>query len=165
MQFLFPAVLFFAAQAYAADAMTLEHAHTIATRHVPGVVLGAQTDTHEGLLLYEVEVEKKDGTVMKVDIDAETGAVVDTQIKSLGKGAALPEAKLKPGAAEVIALSHIRKNTAGHTKPVLEKNEYTLKNGKTVYDIRVKKLFTRYEVIVDAETGNIIRVQEQGNKD
>jgi uncharacterized membrane protein YkoI len=135
--------------------LTPETAPLAALREVPGQVLSTVGYKHDDSFFYDVEVQKPNGTIFKIDMNAYTGTVSSLKIRQLGPRAKLPPPKVPAEEAQALALQTIDKTTAG-SKPQVVEAEYKLVNGDMVHDILLKKDFNMYRVIVNAYSGRII---------
>lgn len=61
--------------------VTIDQAIKTASEKVPGTVVEAELEKKHGKTVWEVEVLGADGNVTEVQIDAGTGAVIDTEVK------------------------------------------------------------------------------------
>ena len=64
--------------------VTIDQAIKTASEKVPGKVIEAELETKHDKTVWEVEVLAGDGKIMEVHIDAESGAVIDTEEKKAG---------------------------------------------------------------------------------
>ena len=58
-------------------AVTLEQATSIAMEQVPGTVLGAEVESEDGTTVWEVEIRDADGVIFEVELDANSGEVLE----------------------------------------------------------------------------------------
>ena len=61
--------------------VTIDQAIKTAQEKVPGTVVEAELEKKHGKTVWEVEVVGADGKVTEVHVDADTGAVIDTEMK------------------------------------------------------------------------------------
>lgn len=59
--------------------ISLEAVNEIALKKVSGTILETELDNEGGVLAYEVTVEKADGSVFEVKINAHTGSVISVE--------------------------------------------------------------------------------------
>ncbi|MGH7227628.1 MAG: PepSY domain-containing protein [Nitrospiraceae bacterium] len=65
--------------------VTIHDAIKTASDKMPGTVVEAELERKHGKTVWEVEIVGADGKVTEVHIDADTGAVIDTEMKGEGK--------------------------------------------------------------------------------
>jgi len=61
--------------------VTVEQAIKTANEKMPGKVIEAELEKKHGKAVWEVEVVGEDGKVTEVHVDADSGAVIDTEVK------------------------------------------------------------------------------------
>lgn len=59
--------------------VTIEQATTIALEQVQGTVLEAEVESEDGTAIWEIEIRDADGTIYEVELDANTGAVLEIE--------------------------------------------------------------------------------------
>jgi len=59
--------------------LTLEAATKIALTELPGVILESELDNEDGVLAYDFEIQKTDGSVFEIEINAYTGSVISIE--------------------------------------------------------------------------------------
>jgi uncharacterized membrane protein YkoI len=138
-----------------------DQAQAIALAQTPGEVIRSEQDKEGGRPLHEISIRTRDDSVYEVKVDAETGQITGVEIESLGKDVPLPEPKLSIKEAEVIAVDHVKKNTQARGRASLQGSAHVLRYGRAIYEVEVKKLFTVYAVTVDAETGDVLSMNER----
>ena len=130
-----------------------QKAAEIAQQQVTGTVTGIESAT-SGSPAYKVEIVNGVQET-EVVIDAATGAVIATEEdldKSNSYGNSISEADAKS-----IALLKI-----GGTVTDVEMKRL---NGRVAYEIEIQKNGTEADVSVDATTGEIIRIEQDGESD
>lgn len=60
--------------------VSLEDAIAIALQRVPGVVVKAELDNDDGLLLYEIDIRTETGMKYEVKVNAITGEVIKVKL-------------------------------------------------------------------------------------
>lgn len=60
-------------------AFTAEQARQIALAEVPGEVQETELEREDGMLVYEVEILTADGVEMEVEINADTGKILEVE--------------------------------------------------------------------------------------
>ncbi|MEN1969504.1 PepSY domain-containing protein [Lentibacillus sp. N15] len=60
--------------------ITIEDAMQIALQQVPGEVVKVELDTNYGVEVYEVEIVTNQGTKYEVEVDRETGRIVNIEL-------------------------------------------------------------------------------------
>lgn len=65
-----------------APAFTIEQAKEIALAEVSGVVQETELEREDGKLVYEVEILTADGVEMEVEINADTGEVLEIEAEA-----------------------------------------------------------------------------------
>ncbi|MBT2217780.1 peptidase [Virgibacillus dakarensis] len=58
----------------------MEEAMNIATQQVPGEVVRVELDTEHGIPVYEVEIVTQQGVEYEVNVDVNTGDIVDIEL-------------------------------------------------------------------------------------
>ena len=61
--------------------VTVEQAIKTATEKMAGKVIEAELEKKHGKAVWEVEIVGEDGKVTEVHVDADSGAVIDTEVK------------------------------------------------------------------------------------
>ena len=65
--------------------VTIDQAIKTASEKVPGTVIEAELEHKHGKTIWEVEIVSADGKVTEVHLDADSGTVIDTEMKGAGK--------------------------------------------------------------------------------
>ncbi|MCB9989517.1 MAG: PepSY domain-containing protein [Rhodospirillales bacterium] len=143
-----------------AGEVTDEEAQAIAVREIPGDIIHRDRAIRNNALFYKFDIQNSDGIVMKVEIEAATGAVVDVDILKLGENGVLPASRLTMRQADEIAQAHVKEISFGNRAPKTLESEYKLRNRKLVYVFKIKRSFEMYNVTIDANTGEIVSTAE-----
>ena len=148
--------------------ITMEQAKTFALSRVPGTITEEDLERENGVLHYSFDIRDANGKVFDVEVDAKNGQILkaaadtededddddDDNVTTQQQASLAQSAQVKKAQAEVIALNRIPGE--------IIKTEIERENGKLFwgFDIRDKngKVF---EVEVDANTGQIIKAQEE----
>ena len=150
-----------------AFALTQEEAKDIALGIASGRITASDHKVAGDVALYEFEIEQKDQTLIALEIDAATGALLRTQVK-FAEGAALPKAEITEDQAWSVALRHIDAVVAGQGDVERGKSAMlSLLNGVLVYELRVRKVHKgfssgarEYDVYVNAKSGAPVSFRE-----
>ena len=73
------------AEMAAAAKVTIDQAIKAASDKAPGKVIEAELEKKHGTIVWEVEVVTAEGKVLEVHVDADSGAVIDTEEKKSEK--------------------------------------------------------------------------------
>ena len=150
--------------------ITQDEAINAALEKVPGTVEEVELEDEKGTIVYEIELVSTDGTEHEVEVDAQTGEVLKVEADDDDEE---NEEEDSQNQAELAKQAKITEDEAINT--ALEKvpgtvNEVELEdeNGTMVYEIEVLSTDgTEQEVKVDAQTGEVIKVEanDEGNDD
>lgn len=139
----------------AVDLLTHEQAQTIALKYIPGATLQKiSLDSEDGCLVYDMKLTKGT-TYYEVEIDARTGKIYQYEINGVSQQTStnspnLDSPTLTWQQAKDIALEKIPGGVT--TKLKLETS-----NGLLVYEIELLKDNVKYELKLNAETGEIVK--------
>ena len=61
-------------------AVSMEQATAIALEQVAGTAVGAEVESEDGKLIWEVEVQNENGEIYEVEIDAVTATVLEVEL-------------------------------------------------------------------------------------
>lgn len=144
--------------AVASAAITQDQAKAIVMKEVPnGQITKMELDYDHGRQVYEIEV--MDGNVERdFDIDAETGTIVKMDMdhhhghkhKNCNQNMNMAQPKVTYEQAKNIAL---KQSKNGKFKEI----ELKTKNGVQVYDVEISEGIMDREILIDANTGAILR--------
>ena len=144
--------------AVASAAITQDQAKAIVMKEVPnGQITKMELDYDHGRQVYEIEV--MDGNVERdFDIDAETGTIVKMDMdhhhghkhKNCNQNMNMAQPKVTYEQAKNIAL---KQSKNGKFKEI----ELKTKNGVQVYDVEIAEGIMDREILIDANTGAILR--------
>ena len=144
--------------AVASAAITQDQAKAIVMKEVPnGQITKMELDYDHGRQVYEIEV--MDGNVERdFDIDAETGTIVKMDMdhyhgykyKNYNQNMNMAQPKVTYEQAKGIAL---KQSKNGKFKEI----ELKTKNGVQVYDVEISEGIMDREILIDANTGAILR--------
>lgn len=59
--------------------VSMEQATTIALGQVQGTLLEAEVESEDGTVIWEIEIRDADGTIYEVELDANTGIVLEVE--------------------------------------------------------------------------------------
>ncbi len=141
-------------------AIKLEKARELALEAFPGTVMKWEREDSRRKGVHEFQIQTKEGGIVDVAIDPDSGEVRDVYIEKLPPGP-LPEAKVNQKDAEAAAFRHMNTLVSGEKKPVALETEYKLSKGRMVYDIKVEKYFDIYVITVDATTGAVLNAEKK----
>ncbi|KAB7705602.1 hypothetical protein F9802_13790 [Bacillus aerolatus] len=135
----------------------------ISLEKVPGTVKNVELDDEDGTVVYEVEVQAKDGKEQDVKIDAQTGKVIkiekddeDEKEESDQQEQArlMKQAKITKEESMKIALEKV----PGTVKSV----ELDDEDGTVVYEVEVQaKDGKEQDVKIDVQTGKIVKIDNE----
>ena len=133
-------------------AISEQQAKDIALKEAQGgQITKFKLDREKGRMVYEVEV--MNGNIENdYEIDAETGAIVklEQEQKGSGKAKSVNEPKISYDKAKEIALKNSKN---GQISEIRLKH----RKGVLVYDVEIDEQFADREILIDANTGKILR--------
>ncbi|MFQ8706127.1 MAG: PepSY domain-containing protein [Thomasclavelia sp.] len=151
------------------NALTLEEAQEIALKEVAGKVLKAKEDRDDGVSYYDFTIIT-DTEKYEVEIDANSGKVLKTEKDDdyIGTNSNSVDGTVTPNEptntsitieqAQQIALERVGEGYL--TKSELD---YDDDNGIKKYEIEIKNGNKEYEIEVNADTGEIIKYEEDND--
>lgn len=60
--------------------ISIEDAMSIATEQIPGEVVKVELDREDGILIYEIEIINTQGIKYEIEIDAQTGRILNMRL-------------------------------------------------------------------------------------
>src|SRR5450830_53020 len=151
--------LFFATPAFAAEKFTgkLETALKAALAKYPGDVISLEAELDKGKAIYEFDIKGADGKETEVEVEANTGKIIEVnlEVADANDPAFKAKAKITLEEAKKIAL-------ALHAGEVVESEFKIEADGDPSYEFDIKsKNGKEWEVEVDAVTGKVVGNQEE----
>ena len=140
--------------------ITQDEAINAALEKVPGTVGEVELEDEKGTIVYEIELVSTDGTEHEVEVDAQTGEVLKVEADddeneeedSQNQDKLAKQAKITEDEAINTALEKV--------PGTVNEIELEVENGTVVYEIEVLSTDgTEQEVIVDAQTGEVLKVE------
>lgn len=143
-------------EATANEMITLQEAKEIALEEVDGVVKEVQLDKDDGKYYYEVDIH--DGTFeYEVDVDAFTGEIIDfekdSSTKNIGKYGDILSMD------EAIKIAQEEAPHAFFVEVELDEDD-----GRVMYEIDMLDDEFKYELDIDARTGEVVDSEKKANK-
>jgi uncharacterized membrane protein YkoI len=157
MRSVFLTLMFLAAmtgQSLAREIISEDLARHIALEKEPGDV--RQTVIRKGgqFLIYDFDVAKEDGKIMRVTVDGFTGAILTIAPVDI------PETpQLLEGDAKAIAIKHVQGEDMTIQKPEVLSAEYTTFTEIPAYLVKLKLNFIEHDIYIDANSGKILSSQ------
>lgn len=143
-------------EATANEMITLQEAKEIALQEADGIVKEVQLEKDDGKYYYEVDIH--DGTFeYEIDVDAFTGEIIDFEKDSDGKNIG------KYG--DIISMDEaikIAQEEAPHAFFV--EVELDEDDGRVMYEIDMLDDEFKYELDIDASTGEIVDIEKEANR-
>ncbi|MFC1589890.1 PepSY domain-containing protein [Candidatus Omnitrophota bacterium] len=136
--------------------ISLEQCMAEATEHINGYVAIVEFKSQDGIPLYEFEIKAEDGTMWNVEVNAQTGLVVEFE-KHVDPNS--PEfkaqAKISAKEAEKAALSFMPGK--------IDQREYLMEpDGMMVYEFDIHTAYGgEIKVEIEAETGKLHRLNPE----
>lgn len=122
--------------------ITMVEALKIATELVPGRVVEAELKDEAALIFYEIEIISRDGMVVEVQVDANSGQI----IKQAGEGE-----------VAYITVEEAIKSATEYLRWHAVEVELEEEDGKAVYEIKlINNLGDDQEVEIDALSGTVL---------
>lgn len=146
--------------AYAATPLTFEQAQVIALAKVPGTILETERSIHNGAVVFEFEIEQPNGRVMEIEIDSATGKILELKVERMQQGENMPSARVSALKAQEAAIYYIENRVSGLRPVEVIDNEYTIVNDHFVYVVECRRGIKTFEVLVDANTGDVMSMKE-----
>src|SRR5699024_4010122 len=137
--------------------ITMHEAKEIALAEVDGEITSAELDEDKGRSYYEIEIF--DGTYeYEFEIDVETGEIIDFE-KEMKKGHRAQETGTMLSEDEALAIA-LEKAPGATVKEI----EFEQEKGWNIYDIELMDGQTKYEMDIDAVTGEILEYEKKEKK-
>lgn len=147
-----------------AFALTQEEAKLVALENVPGKIKLSNHHVAGDTSIYEFEIEKEDGALVEIELNAFTGQLMCTRVKRFSKGSPEPEPTVPVETAWDAALKAVN---AIKGAGAAERGAYArlvLLNGRLAHELHVRKIgengTNQYDVHVDAGSGGVLSVRE-----
>jgi len=136
--------------AYALNAGTVskEEAVKSVSEQVNGEVIKVEKDLDD-TLTYEMTMKTENG-YEDIEVDASNGEVIEREYDD-DSDDSYPAAKISLEEAEKIALKKVANGTITDV-------ELDRENGLLVYEIEVEKKWLEYDLVIDANTGDVLHV-------
>ncbi|RID82723.1 hypothetical protein D1953_17460 [Peribacillus asahii] len=136
--------------AYALNAGTVskEEAVKSVSEQVNGEVIKVEKDLDD-TLTYEMTMKTENG-YEDIEVDASNGEVIEREYND-DSDDSYPAAKISLEEAEKIALKKVANGTITDV-------ELDRENGLLVYEIEVEKKWLEYDLVIDANTGDVLHV-------
>jgi len=153
------ASLFLAPAAFAADKFSgkFESALKAALAKHPGDVISVEAELDKGKAIYEFDIQGKDGKEWEVEVNANTGKVIEEnlEVADANDPAFKGKAKVSQDEAKKTAL-------AKHAGDVVESEFKIEVDGSPSYEFDIKAADGKeWEIEIDAVTGKIVGDQEE----
>ena len=152
---LFPACL------YAAEKLGFDEARDIALAREPGKVVETYIKGTPSRKIYKYLIMVENGSIIEVEVDGNSGKIIEHKIEKVGSGVELPEAKISLNAAREIAKNYADEAGGEDHPAYVTQTRYTLLYGEPIYDIVVSKRSREYEVYINAMSGEVISAEEK----
>lgn len=140
--------------------LSFEEARAMALEKVPGTIVDTERSIHNGAVVYEFDIRQENGTVMDIEIDSVTKQVLQLRVDEVGTGGVLPEPGVTEEQALKSAIDYVNDNTSGLRRVDVNNSEYTIKNGQIVFIFKLQRGISKYEVTVNARTGEVIKLAD-----
>ncbi|MEH6947234.1 PepSY domain-containing protein [Bacillus sp. JJ634] len=140
--------------AYALNAGTVskEEAVKSVSEQVKGEVTKVERDLDDASLTYEMTVKTENG-YEDVEMNASNGEVIEREYDD-DHYESYSAAKVSLEEAEKIALKEVANGTITDV-------ELDMENGLLVYEIEVEKKWLEYDLVIDANTGDVLHVEKE----
>ncbi|USK59430.1 PepSY domain-containing protein [Peribacillus asahii] len=140
--------------AYALNAGTVskEEAVKSVSEQVKGEVTKVERDLDDASLTYEMTVKTENG-YEDVEMNASNGEVIEREYDD-DYYESYSAAKVSLEEAEKIALKEVANGTITDV-------ELDMENGLLVYEIEVEKKWLEYDLVIDANTGDVLHVEKE----
>ena len=135
---------------------TMEECMSVATKLIPGHVVVLEFKTHKGIPMYEFEIRAKDGIRWNVEVNAQTGIVMEFEKHVQPNDPVFKsKAKISKKKAENLAISVM--------PGTIDRCEYLIEDdGEVLYEFDIHAIYgSEFEVRIDAATGKIHKVCEE----
>ncbi|MFB5282936.1 PepSY domain-containing protein [Peribacillus sp. Hz7] len=140
------------AYALNAGAVSKEEAVKSVSEQMKGEVTKVEPDLDDASLTYEMTVKTENG-YEDVEMNASNGKVIEREYDD-DHYASYPTAKISLEEAEKIALKEVANGTITDV-------ELDMENGLLVYEIEVEKKWLEYDLVIDANTGDVLHVEKE----
>lgn len=139
--------------AYALNAGTVskEEAIKSVSEQVNGEVIKVERDLDD-TLTYEMTMKTENG-YEDVEVNASNGEMIEREYDD-DRDDSYPAAKISLEEAEKIALKEVANGTITDV-------ELDMENGLLVYEIEVEKKWLEYDLVIDANTGDVLHVEKE----
>jgi uncharacterized membrane protein YkoI len=142
---------------HAQEILSSEAEH-IATNTVNGdVQYVGEAYNVKGEKIYEFVIEKYNQDLVKVEVNAQTGKVVEVSDLQNYQD----EKKRRMQEAEKKAIKIVEDHVPGGFKARLRDSEYKHVGGKLIYEFEIEIRTRAYEVRIDGKTGELISMREE----
>lgn len=139
----------------ATEAVSEDVARNIAMEKEPGTLRQTVIRKSDRFMIFEFDIAKADGKVMRVSVNGRDGAVINTE------PVVIPESpQLLEGDARAVAIKYIQGEDMTVKKPEVLSVEYTSFADIPAYLVKLKFNFIEHEMFIDANSGKILSAQE-----
>ena len=141
--------------AFSTEAVSEDVARNIAQEQEPGTVRQTVIRKSERFMIYEFDIAKEDGQVMRVSVNGRNGAVMNIDAVEIPVSPQLLE-----GDAKAVAIKHLQGEDMTIRKPEVVSIEYTTYADIPAYLVKMKLNFVVHEMFIDANSGKILSSQK-----
>lgn len=131
--------------AFSKGFLSKDEAIKSASEQLNGEVITFEKDWHDSLI-YDLTVKTEKG-YEDIEMDASNGEIIEREYEDDYVG---QTAKISIEEAEKIALKEV--------DGTITDLDLDVENGLLVYEIEVKKKYTEYDLVIDANTGELLQV-------
>lgn len=141
--------------AYALNAGTVSKEEAIkgVSEQLNGEVTKVERDLDDTSLTYEMTVKTENG-YEDVEMNASNGQLIEQEYDDDDDDTRYSEAKVSLEEAEKIALKEVANGTITDV-------ELDMENGLLVYEMEVEKNWLEYDLVIDANTGDVLHVGKE----
>lgn len=141
------------AYALNAGAVSKEEAVKSVSEQMKGEVTKVERDLDDASLTYEMTVKTENG-YEDVEMNASNGKVIEREYDDDDHYDSYPAAKISLEEAEKLALKEVANGTITDV-------ELDMENGLLVYEIEVEKKWLEYDLVIDANTGDVLHIEKE----